>query len=291
MPRQLSFDLKHLKYRGMMCRVEIPKCFCGVIMSLLDNLERKFGRYAIHNITLYLIIGQVVFYLFHLSGKFILERVILIPQLALMGEWWRFITFLFVPPLTNPIFAFFAWYMFYLMGGALEGHWGAFRYNMFLLTGYIATVAVAFLFPYAAATNIFIGGSVFLAFAALFPDFQIYLFFILPVKMKWLAILTWIGYAYQLFVGSWPTRVFVLASISNFLLFFGKDIYWRMKSGNRQMVSKAKEISAKKEPFHRCTICGKTDISHPTAEFRYCPECGGLGYCMEHIANHEHRKK
>jgi hypothetical protein len=260
-------------------------------MNLLDTLERKFRRYAITNITIYLIAGQVIFFVLHLAGRFSLERVVLIPEMVLDGEWWRLITFLFIPPLTNPIFAFFAWYMFYLMGGALEGHWGAFRYNVFLLTGYIVTVAVSFLFPFYAATNIFIGGSVFLAFAALFPDFQIYIFFILPVKMKWLAVITWIGYVYQFIIGSWPTRLLVLASVSNFLLFFGKDIFWRLKSGNRKMVTKAREVSGKHEAFHRCTTCGITDQTHPGMEFRYCPECNGLGYCKDHIMSHEHRKR
>jgi hypothetical protein len=260
-------------------------------MNLLDTLERKFRRYAIPNLTLSLIIGQVIFFVFHMTGKFLLERVELVPELVLTGEWWRLLTFLFIPPLTNPLFAFFAWYMFYLMGTALEGHWGDFRYNLFLLIGYVVTVAVSFLFPLYTATNIFIGGSVFLAFAFLYPDFQILIFFILPVKMKWLAILTWIGYAYQIITGSWSTRLLVLASISNFLLFFGRDILWRMKSGNRQMVTKAREISGKREAFHRCTVCGITEQSHPSMEFRYCPECGGLGYCQDHIMNHAHVKR
>ena len=261
-------------------------------MSIIDKLERKLKRYAVHNVTLYLIIGQVLFFVFVLSGRFILDRVVLVPALVLAGEWWRLVTFLFIPPLTNPIFAFFAWYLFYLMGSALEGHWGAFRYNLFLLAGYAVTVIVAFLFPFSAATNIFIGGSVFLAFAWLFPDFQLYILFIIPVRIKWLALLTWIGYAYQLLVGPWPTRLLVLASISNFLLFFGRDILWRMKTGNRKMVFQAKQHTiGGRDPFHRCATCGVTDISHPQMEFRYCSECGGLGYCSEHIFNHEHARK
>jgi len=260
-------------------------------MRLLDNLERKFRRYAIHNVTLYIILGQVLFFVFQLSGRFILDRVVLIPDLVLTGEWWRLVTFLFIPPLTNPIFAFFAWYLFYLMGSALENHWGAFRYNVFLLVGYAVTVAVSFLVPMAAATNLFIGGSVFLAFAFLYPDFTLYIFFILPVKIKWLALLTWIGYAYQVLVGTWSTRLLVLASISNFLLFFGRDIIWKMKTGKRVMATQARQFSGKKEAFHTCATCAKTDISHPGMEFRYCSECGGLGYCMDHISSHEHVKK
>jgi hypothetical protein len=245
-------------------------------MDLLNALERKFRRYAIHNVTLYIILGQVLFFVFQLSGRFILDRVVLIPDLVLTGEWWRLVTFLFIPPLTNPI---------------LENHWGAFRYNVFLLVGYAVTVAVSFIVPMAAATNLFIGGSVFLAFAFLYPDFTLYIFFILPVKIKWLALLTWIGYAYQVLVGSWSTRLLVLASISNFLLFFGRDILWKMKTGKRVMATQALRLSGKKEAFHTCSTCAKTDISHPGMEFRYCPECGGLGYCMEHISHHEHVKK
>ena len=255
-------------------------------MGLLDSLERKLRRYAIPNVTLYLILGQVLFFVFEMSGRFILDRVVLIPVLVLAGEWWRLITFLFIPPLTNSIFAFFAWYLFYLMGGALEGHWGAFRYNVFLLVGYLVTVAVSFIMPFYPATNIFIGGSVFLAFAFLYPEFQIYIFFILPIKIKWLALLTWIGYAYQLLFGFWSTRLMVLASISNFLLFFGRDIYWRMKTGKRRMAEQARQFSGRKEAFHTCTTCGITDLSHPQMEFRYCSDCGGLGYCKDHIYNH-----
>jgi hypothetical protein len=260
-------------------------------MRLLDKLERKLRRYAVTNVTLYLIIGQVLFFIFAMSGRFVLERVVLIPDRVIMGEWWRLITFLFIPPLTNPIFAFFAWYLFYLMGNALEGHWGAFRYNLFLLIGYIVTVAVSFIMPLYPATNLFIGGSVFLAFAFLFPDFQLYIFFIIPIKIRWLALITWIGYTYELIVGSWSTRLLVLASITNFFLFFGKDIFWRIKAGRRRMTMQVQGYSATKEPFHKCTICGITDLSHPQMEFRYCSECGGLGYCKDHIMKHEHVKK
>ena len=260
-------------------------------MDLLDRLDRKYRRYGVPNVTLYLIIGQALFYVFQLSGRFILDRVVLIPSLVLDGEWWRLITFLFIPPLTNPVFAFFAWYLFYLMGSALDNHWGAFRYNLFLLVGYVVTVTVSFLLPFHPATNVFIGGSVFLAFAFLYPDFVLQLFFILPVRIKWLALLTWIGYGYIILFGSWSARLSALASVSNFLLFFGSDILWRIKSGKRSMAAQARQLSGKKEPFHACTTCGITDLTHPRMEFRYCPDCGGLGYCKDHIENHEHKRK
>jgi membrane associated rhomboid family serine protease len=260
-------------------------------MNFLDKLERKLGRIAIPNITLYLVMGQAFFYVAAYSGRLDVGRMLLIPSLVLSGEWWRLLAFVFIPPSTSLIFVFFALYFFYMMGTALEGHWGTFRYNLFLLIGYLITVAVSFLVPYGTGTNIFLGASVFLAFAHLYPEFVIYIFFVLPVKIKWLALLTWIGYGWQLIAGDWMTRVLVIASIGNYLLFFGKDIALRTRYGGRKMASQARDIAKSREPFHRCTVCGKSDLSHPDMEFRYCPDCGGLGYCMEHIMNHEHRSK
>lgn len=260
-------------------------------MNLLNKLERRFGRYALPNVTLYLVMGQALVFLFSYSRQLDISRAVLVPALVLNGEWWRLLSFLFVPPSWSLIFIFFALYLFYLMGTALENHWGSFRYNLFLLAGYVLTVGAAFLTPHGVATNVFIGGSVFLAFAYLFPEFQLYIFFILPVKIKWLALITWIGYAWALITGPWQTKLSVLASIGNVLLFFGSDIALRMRSGGRRMASQAREIARSREPFHRCTVCGKTDLSDPDMEFRYCPDCDGMGYCMDHIMNHEHRGK
>ena len=259
-------------------------------MAFLNKLERKYGRYAIPNVTTGIIIGQAFLYLFAYSGQMDLSRAYLVPRLVLAGEWWRLLTFPFIPPASGLFWIFFALYAFYLMGGALEGHWGAFRYNVFLLTGYLLTVAASFIFPYQAASNVFIGGSVFLAFAALYPDFQFYIFFILPVKVKWLAILAWIGYGMSFVSGDWSTRLLIAASIGNFFLFFGRDVWWRMKTGKRKMTEQARTITGKHEAFHQCASCGKTDITHPNMDFRYCPDCGGLGYCSDHINSHEHKR-
>lgn len=262
------------------------------VMTFLDKLERKFGRYALPNVTIYLIAGQTLFYVLFMTGRLDGGMTSLVAGLVTAGEWWRLLTFLFDPPLSNPLFAFFAWYLFYLMGTALEEHWGAFRYNVYLLIAYLMTVAVSFLVPFYPVSNVYIGGSVFLAFAFLYPDFVLYLFFILPVRIKWLALLTWLGYGYAALIGDWHTRLMVLASVGNFLLFFGRDILWMAKNGRRQMAKQAWQISRRKEEaFHRCTVCGITDQTHPDEDFRYCPTCEGqYGYCQEHIFDHEHVK-
>jgi hypothetical protein len=266
-------------------------------MSLLTKLERALGRFAIPNLSLYLVAGQVLFWGLALMTGFNLERIALLPAAVVAGEPWRLVTFLFFPPsLSLSAFALvmmaFGWYLFYLMGSALDGFWGAFRYNAFLGIGWLLTVAVAFLTPQAYASNLFLAGSVFLAFAYLNPDFTLMIFFILPVKIKWLALLQWLGYAYLAVVGSWSARLAVLAATGNFLLFFAGDIVERIRTGRRRMAHQTRVFAGRRderEPRHRCRICGKTELSHPQLDFRYCSKCAGNQcYCPEHIFNHEH---
>jgi hypothetical protein len=262
-------------------------------MNLLDKLDRKLGKFAVSNVTVYLIAGQSLFYVMYMMGKAERSLTTLSAGALLAGEWWRLVVFPFDPPRMGPFFVLFAWYLFYMMGSALEEHWGSFRYNLFLLTGYLLTLAAAFLAPFSPVSNAFIGGSVFLAFAFLFPEFELLLFFVLPVRIKWLALFTWLGYAYQLIVGDGVTRLMVLASTGNFLLFFARDILVEMKYGKKRVVRRVGSmVRQEPESFHRCTVCGITDKTHPHEDFRYCPQCDGQhGYCQAHIFAHEHVKK
>jgi hypothetical protein len=260
-------------------------------MSLLNSIERRLKRFAIPNITLGLIVLQSLAWLLmqakpEMVGQLILER-----SLLLDGEWWRLVSFIFLPPAANALFLFFALYMFYLMGTALEMQWGAFRYNLFLLIAYLGTIASVFIAPEGVATNAYIGGSVFLAFAFLFPDFQILLFFLLPVKVKWIALVTWGFYIFEFATGDWLERALILASILNFILFFGVEIFERMKTGRRRMAVKIKaNAAATDDAINRCVVCGKTEKTDPKAEFRYCPLCAGTPcYCMPHMQDHVHR--
>ena len=265
-------------------------------MNFLTKLEQKLGRFAVPHLTLGLIACQVLVFLaiqvqVNPERQQAFEhRLLLIPDLVMAGEVWRLITFLVVPPITNVIFAFFFWYLFYLMGTALEYNWGSFRFNLYLLIGYLATVAVSFLEPNSPSSNGYLQASVFLAFAFLFPDFELYIMFLLPVKIKWMALLTWIGYGFTLLFGEWLSRFLVLASVANYLLFFGKDIIDRVKVGRRRMAVQAARLKVKEPPYnHRCTICGITDKTNPSMDFRYCSKCAGArGFCTEHLRNHEH---
>ncbi len=258
---------------------------------LLDRLERIFGRFAIANLSLYLVAGQVVLFVFSWFDKISLDQFRLYPALV-AAQPWRVLTFLLVPPSVSPVFIAFAWWLFYLMGTALEDYWGVFRYNLFLFAGWIVTVAAGFLTPQLEATNTFIAGSVFLAFAYLNPDFELAIFLILPVKIKWLALLTWAGYAVAFIRGDWSTRCQVLAATANFFLFFARDLYLTARMHRRRMTGEVQRFARSRDdpaPRHRCRICGKTDLTHPQLDFRYCSKCAGEQcYCSEHIFNHEH---
>ncbi len=257
---------------------------------MIDSLERRFGRFAIPNLTAILIIGQVAAYLLVRVDPVFHEKIMLIPGKVLDGEFTRLFSFLFLPPGSALIWAFFYWYLFYLMGTALEHYWGTFRFNVFLLIGYVATVAAGFVFPSMPVTNHFVQGTVFLAFAYLNPNFTLMLMFILPVRIKWLAMLTWFFYAITIIFGDWNARLLVAAGTLNFMLFFGRDIMSRMVSGQRFMRNQASRF-AQKEPeyFHQCVVCGVTDQSHPSMDFRYCSQCAGdRAYCQDHLASHDH---
>ncbi len=272
-------------------------------MSLLNRLEKRLGPYALPNITLWFLLGQVMVYFAQYAGPLadngrgmrIAERLSLIPTEVLAGEWWRLATFPFLAPLSQwPLLILFYFYLFYLIGTTLENVWGAFRLNVFLLLGYVATIAAAFLTeaiqPGAGAfTYEYVYGSMFLAFARLFPDFEMMLFFILPVKIKWLARIQWFFYLLTLVLGTWPDRLMVLAAVFNFVVFFGSDIWRDAKYGHRRMQHKAKTLKAPEKVAHECRVCGLTSAMAPKASFRYCSQCAGqCCYCPDHIRDHEH---
>lgn len=258
----------------------------------MQQLERRLGWIAVPNITLLLIVGQVLVYGLMLTGNIDPMLLVLTNESLLSGEVWRALTFLFMPPaVSHPIFIAFAWYLFFIMGTALERQWGTFRFNLFIWVGLIATVAAVAIVPKAVGTNIFIAGSVFLAFAFLNPNFELLLFFILPVQIKWFALLAWLSYGWAFLIGSWDVRLIVLASVLNFILFFGRDIVHALKAKRRREAYQTQQRTEGSEPFHRCHTCGITDKSHPQMQFRYCSMCDGdYAYCEEHLRNHEHVK-
>jgi hypothetical protein len=262
-------------------------------MSWLHRIEHRLEPFAIRNITIYIVAGQLLALGAAMLGLFDPALLQLYPALVLAGEWWRLVTFVFLSPVPLSIFgaigAAFSLYLLYLFGTALEHHWSTVRYNLFLFIGYALTVGLSFVTPGLPAGNTFIAGSVLLAFACLYPDFTLHLFFILPVRIKWIALFTWIVYGYSFIAGGLATRLTIAAAVGNFLLFFARAIWQNARHGRRHMAGQARRIATAGEPRHRCHVCGKTDRTHPQEDFRYCSKCAGDHcYCSEHIRNHEH---
>ncbi len=271
-------------------------------MSLLSRLQPKLGRFAVPNLTVILIVGQLFLYIANevlpqQADTSILERIQFLPAEIFSGEVWRLLTFLFNPPTTNFVFALLFWYLFFVMGTTLEANWGAFRFNAFLLIGYLASVVAAFTIYFTTginlpATNGFLYGTIFLAFARLHPDYVLYLMFVLPVKIKWLAMMQWILYGFELANGNAMTRGMIVASVANFFIFFGAEIWDNLKNGRRRMKFQTRTMRPNNRLIHKCVICGLTSEASPQAQFRYCSKCDGeLCYCPEHLQNHEHRSK
>ncbi len=283
-------------------------------MSLINRLERKFGRWAVPNITVLIIAGQVVLYFMQRMSP---ARGLgadpsllwLLPGQVLSGEVWRLLTFIISPPLVGPIFVIFYWMLMYLFGNTLEQMWGSFRYNCYLLVGYFSIVAatlgiwmwggdVAVVSAQVQSmmlsrglinTSVFLYGTLFFAFARVNPDFTLNLYFILPIRIKWLALIQWIAYGYVSIRGDWSVRLLVVASILNYLLFFGREHWREVKSGQRRRSFQAKVANASKQLSHQCRVCGLDRKTAPRTLFRYCSKCAGqCCYCPEHIHDHEH---
>lgn len=259
-------------------------------MKWLDRLERKFGRFAIRDLMKYIVVLNGIVYLLMMSRQgAVVGKLALIPAFVMVGEVWRLVTYIFIPPAASPIFIFFVLYFYYMIGSALEQTWGSFRFNLYYFLGMLGTTVAAFITG-GFATATYLNLSLFLAFARLYPNFEILLFFFLPVKVKYLAWLNWAFIAYTVLVSPLPYKIFAIVSILNYLLFFGRTTVRNVN--NRRRAHTYRKQTQSPKSIHKCTICGITEEDNPDMEFRYCSKCeGDYEYCMDHLRNHEHIKQ
>ena len=204
-------------------------------MKFLNKLERKFGKYAIPNLMSIIVFGMALVFLldsftsanpeyqYGLSSLLYFSR-----DAVLSGQVWRILTFLFFPPDNNPLFIIFMLYFYWLIGNALERQWGSFKFNIYYLTGIVGTIIGGFITGF--ATNTFLNLSLYLAFAIMFPNFEILLFFLIPVKIKYLGILEIIFLMCEFIISDWANRACILVSLINVILFFGKDLYQAIRA-------------------------------------------------------------
>lgn len=292
-------------------------------MKWFYKLERKFGRYAISNLMYYVIILYAVGFLLNVFAPGFYETYLsLSPSMILKGQVWRLVTFIIEPPDTRIIFIIFSMYLYYMIGSSLERTWGSFRFNVYFFMGMILHIIAAFLiyiiwgidFP---LNTYYLNMSLFLAFAATYPDMQLMLFFIIPIKIKWLAIIDAVYFgltivfgflfttlenvAPALYVGLFNLGIMAhplyataaLVSLLNFIVFFFMTrnvARYSPKEIRRKMVYTSKVKSASKGSRHKCAICGQTEANE-NLTFRYCSKCdGNYEYCQEHLYTHQHIK-
>lgn len=257
-------------------------------MNLMDSLERKLGHLAIPNVTAYIVAVQSFFFLLYSAKPTILFELMLIPDRVMAGEFWRLVTFIFIPPGTG-MFTILSLLCLWSFGNALESAWGTFRYNLFILTGGITTILTAFFILGTHLSNGYLFLTIFLAYATLFPEAVMYLFFIIPVKARWLGWFTVAVMGFNFVFGEWSTRAAILSSVFNYLLFFW-PLFRRLNEerklheSSRQRRKRFEESVKTTDPhFHKCRHCLRTDQTNPTLEFRIS-SVDGEEYCIEHIA-------
>ncbi len=286
----------------------------------MSKFEKKFGKYAIPNLTLILILSYVAGYVIELMGSAaganLLGYLTLDPYRILHGQIWRLVTWVIVPPSSLNIFTIIMLYFYYSLGTTLERTWGTYRYNVYIFSGILFTVIGSFLcmgvvylmygsLPAELASVYFYNGSyafstyyinlsIFLAFAATYPDMQVLLMFVIPVKVKWMGILDAVVMLYYVARGGVFTRFAIIASLLNFVLYFFR--MHRSRISPKQMRHRAQYKRKSNEgrakvTRHKCAICGRTEEDDPSLEFRFCSKCNGnYEYCQYHLFTHEHVK-
>ena len=191
----------------------------------LDALERRFGDWSIPQFPLFLAVAPAAVYVLTLSRPEFIDRLALDPVAIRAGEFWRVLTFLLIPPWQHPLLLLLWLFVIYQFAQALEQAWGAFRFCFFYMFGALATAIAAIFIIHAPLSNAPLNTSMFLAFATLYPDVEVMLFLIIPIKVKVLAWATWIIIAFYFIAGNTVTRVGIAASLANYLLFFGASIW------------------------------------------------------------------
>jgi membrane associated rhomboid family serine protease len=252
-------------------------------MSFLDKLERRLGFIAIPGLVRAIVtLNVLVFVLVYLNKGFDSYLALDMTRVR-AGEVWRLVTYIFVPQMSHPLMVLIALWFLWFIGDGLERAWGPFRLTLYFLVGMIGTTVAAVL-SNSQFSNQMLFTTLFFAFAHFYPDEIIYVFFILPLKIKWIA---WVYAAFLLLAfvtQSNSYRLALIAALSNYLIFFGPGIVQRLRQRKEVAVRRKRfEIQARSEdePLHRCGTCGATELSDPNLEFRVARD--GEEYCLAHL--------
>ena len=278
------------------------------LSSAIDRFCARHPRWGIPNLMRYVVIGTVAVYLLYLVTGFnsqVFSLLSFSPYHILRGQIWRLVTFIFVPSSSSALFLVISLYFYYWIGSTLENQWGTPKFTIYYLSGAILTIIAASLataitgINMAVASTSYVNLSMFLAFAALFPDAQVLLLFI-PVKIKWLAWLDVALFAIEIFqallarsvVGVLVPIIALLNFVVFFWPYFSQTVERQKYQHSRQASNFRRATHQAQQPRgynHKCAVCGKTDTDYPNMTFRYCSRCAGYHcFCEDHIFNHVH---
>lgn len=278
-------------------------------MNFFRKFENKYYKYAIPNLMYYIVLMYALGLALYVvpGGRFFeiyYNYLALDAEAILHGQIWRIVTFLIYPPsfgmwrFTSLFFGVIALFMYHSLGQTLENIWGPFRFNVFFFAGMLLQV-IACLLGYLVfhqnwmLTTGFLNASIFLAFAMYFPDAQFLLFFVIPVKAKWLAVAESVAYLYSFVFGNAAMRCEIVVSLANILVFFlmtrNFKKYAPQEIKRKTTFKKEVKIMPQGRTRHRCAVCGRTELDGAELEFRYCSKCeGGYEYCQDHLYTHQH---
>lgn len=285
--------------------------------KLYDGVQRFYAahpRFGIPNLMRIIVIGNVAVYVLMLltqaNDANALSFLTFNLNALLHGEVWRLVTFVFVPAYSSPFALLISLYFYYWIGSTLERQWGTAKFNLYYISGALLTVLGVVLAslitgnPYLTAAGTgYVNLSMFFAFAFLFPDTTVLLFFILPVKMKWLAYLDGALFAFDIIkaIGAhnWAGVVLPIVALLNFAVFIWPEVHYLKERAKYQNSRKTVQFrqaqqqqakQAQQQGYrHKCAVCGRTDTDYPDLQFRYCSKCVGYHcFCQDHIFNHVH---
>ena len=285
--------------------------------KLYDGMQRfcaAHPRFGIPNLMRVIVIGNVAVYVLMLltqaNDANALSFLTFNLNALLHGEVWRLVTFVFVPAYSSPFALLISLYFCYWIGSTLERQWGTAKFNLYYISGALLTVLGVVLAslitgnPYLTAAGTgYVNLSMFFAFAFLFPDTTVLLFFILPVKMKWLAYLDGALFAFDIIkaIGAhnWAGVVLPIVALLNFAVFIWPEVHYLKERAKYQNSRKTVQFrqaqqqqakQAQQQGYrHKCAVCGRTDTDYPDLQFRYCSKCVGYHcFCQDHIFNHVH---
>lgn len=270
-------------------------------MNRIERFCYEHPNFGIKNLMMYISIANVAFWVLGAINRPFLSYLSFDAAAILHGQVWRLVTFMLYPPSTG-LLAFIAFYFYYWIGSTLEQYWGSGQFTIYFFSGVILTILYGFLIYFITGSNVrldsqYIYLSMFFSFAALFPDMQVLFMYIIPIKMKYLAIVDAVFFALAVITNPFPVNLLPIVAVLNFFLFCGGDLlsHIRPNRTSRSTVNFRKESrrirreQQSKLYTHKCAVCGRTDVDYPNLEFRYCSRCQGYHcFCIDHINNHIH---